>query len=162
MFNENKFDEYTKMEEHQGKAHLDLPPEIRVALYQQLAPEEYRQFKLGRADENVLKKAQTIYDNCYNEKHPTDIDLYNRRRQAETRDNIENLTRQLKIAKDNLAKLDHDAKMDKPLPFGSRERLRKEIAQIETQLKTQNVFKDDSTGSTGSLESDWLDSFFTE
>lgn len=159
MMELNQFSQYTNIENFQGKKYGETPISFRNELYHHLTPEEYNSFTLGRADTEVIKKVQLIYDDWFNETHPTDFDLYNRRREAEARDNIENLKRTLKRTKERLAKLDYDAKMDMKLPYGLRESLRKEIAGLERQLQVNKSVSDSGTTST---ESDWLDSFFTE
>jgi hypothetical protein len=155
----NKFDQFTKIENFQGRNYSEIPYGVRVALYSQLTPEEHKQFELGRADAEVIKKAQAIYDNFYKEVNPTEETLL--KRSVENQSNIEfqTLNIQLKNKKERLARLDHDAELDIPLPIGARKQLRAEIAQLERQLNIQKTFKEDSTDST---ESDWLDGFFTE
>lgn len=154
----NKFDQFTKIENFQGRNYSEIPYELRVALYTQLTPEEHKQFELGRADAEVIKKAQAIYENFYEEVNPTEETLLKRRAEIHANIEFQTLNIELKNKKERLARLDHDAELDIPLPIGARKQLKVEIAQLEKQLQLLKQ-KNETIDST---ESDWLDSFFTE
>lgn len=154
----NKFDQFTKIENFQGRNYSEIPYGLRVALYSQLTPDEHKLFVLGRADAEVIKKAQAIYENYYEEVNPTNETLLKRQAERQVNNEIYNLNLELRRKKERLAKLNHNAELDIPLPVGERKKLRAEIVQLEKQLQIlkQNNETMDST------ESDWLNSFFTE
>lgn len=152
----NKFDQYFNIADGQGKQFHQLPYDVRVALFTGLDKEQYTQFSLGRASDETLKQAQSIYDNWWNESNPTDQDLYEAKLQRQAENRIWNLNRQLKLAKQELAKLDEMYKKDMILPVGKREQLRKEIAQLERDLQISKPIIETEASD------DWSDSFFTE
>ena len=145
--------EFFKIVNGTGERFTYLPYEVRAVLFEKLNPVEFEDFRIGRASTDVLNKAQTIYDNWYKDTHPTEEVLFNRMAQAKLRDRTKALQRQLNRAKERLQKLDRMAKNDVQLPVGEREKLRKEIANLESSLKVRQSINQDIQ------EKDWLDDF---
>lgn len=154
----HQFDKFTRIETFQGRNYSDLPYGFRVELYKQLSPKEHEQFQLGRADAEIIKKAQDIYDNYYESVNPSEETLLKRSLESQSNIQFNTLSIQLKNKKDRLAKLNRDAELDIPLPVGERKKLKAEIEQLERQLKILNP----NNETANSTESDWLNSFFTE
>lgn len=153
-----RFDELFNMAEGQGKGFVDLPYNLRANLYQGLSKEELKQFQLGRADAELLKKAQPIYDTWFNETHPTEETKWNRRREAETRSRVSTLEIQLKTAKRQLEHWNTVFKNDGHVPYGERARLQKEIAGIERDLLVnKSLTETNSKTDNETTEEDWFD-----
>jgi biopolymer transport protein ExbB/TolQ len=153
----NRFDEFYNISNGMGKGFVDLPYTLHTALYLGLSPQEYKEFRRGNSTDEELKKAQSIYDEWYEETHPSEETLRKRRLQSQARDEKTNLERKLKLAKDRLTKLDKVARRDEQLPIGEREKLRREIEQLEKRLQTRNAL--DATLYENECESDWMESF---
>lgn len=160
----DRFDQYFRIEQAQGKQSLNLPYDLRARIHQEGGSELYKAFTLGRTTPEQLQTVQAVYDNWYNATHPTDSDMIQKRNESLLRDNILNTDRKLKRAKAELERISEIVRKDGHVPFGLRDRLRTEIKDLEEQLEsykslqanTQEKPKATEEGSEG--ESDWMDS----
>lgn len=153
-----QFDEYTKMEDFQGKDYSELTYELRVELYHKLTPEDRKAFQLGRATPEIINQAQTIYDEHWEKMNPTDSTIYQRQEEARKRSDIDNIDRTLKRSEQRLKQLDELKRLDGELPIGAREILRNEIKQLKGQLQTLKGLD----GNVEGTPTDWVDNFFSD
>jgi hypothetical protein len=134
-----RFDELFNMADGQGKNYANLDYNLRVALFQGLDKEAHKQFQMGRASKETIEKAQSIYDSWFNETHPTVEDQWNKKMDGQARDRVLNLERQLRTAKKQLEHWNTVFQNDGHVPYGERERLRKEIQGLERDLQVNQT-----------------------
>ncbi|MFA9422071.1 MAG: hypothetical protein ACERLG_00725 [Sedimentibacter sp.] len=150
----NNFDEFFNIAEKQGKEFASLPYKIRDFMYRNLDNEQYESFAKGKANAETIKKAQSVYDQWYEETHPTDADYLKQKDERQFQNKIFSLNMKLDTAHKRLAKLDEIVKYDGVVQYGSREKLRNEIKELERQLQINGSPKE-----TDSTDIDWIDNF---
>ena len=155
----NNINQYSKIENYQGRGFANLPYDLRVELYQKLLPEEYKKFERGFANEDIIEKAQSIMESWYDDTFPTDAMRLERVIEARAKDKILNIKRQLEYAQAKLSHWDEVLKNDGIVPYGERNRLKAEIDQLKRELEVTEMSSGVKADDVENPE-DWMNSLF--